>query len=163
MIQVNNHERHTRMTTRTYAYEAMFLISQATAADLAGAVSHINGLLARAKADVLAMRKWDERRLAYEIQGQKRGVFILTYFKAPANAIAGLERDCNLSEQIMRAMILRADHLSEDEMRAADARQQLEDEARLRASAPAAAPAMVAAGLPEEDEPALDDSDDDLD
>lgn len=124
------------MTTRMYAYEAMFLISQGVAADLAGAVSHINGLLARAKADVLAMRKWDERRLAYEIKGQKRGVFILTYFKAPADAITGLERDCNLSEQVLRVMILRADHLSEEEMRAADGRQQLADEASLRAPQP---------------------------
>lgn len=138
------------MTTRIYPYEAMFLISQATAADLRGAVAHINGLLARAKADVLAMRKWDERRLAYEIQGQKRGVYILTYFKAPASSIAGLERDCNLSEQVMRVMILRADHLSEDEMRAADGRTQLEDEARLRATSPA--PAAVMAGPADEED-----------
>ncbi len=148
------------MTTRIFPYEAMFLISQATAADLRGAVAHINGLLARAKADVLAMRKWDDRRLAYEIQGQKRGVYILTYFKAPAPSIAGLERDCNLSEQIMRVMILRADHLSEDEMRAADGRTQLEDEARLRATAPAA-PAAVAVG-PAEEEEAPDEIDDEI-
>jgi len=29
------------------------------------------------------MRKWDERRLAYEIKKQKRGLYILCYFKAP--------------------------------------------------------------------------------
>jgi hypothetical protein len=34
----------------------------------------------------------------------------------------------------MRAMILRADHLTEDEMRAADGRDALETEAKLRAS-----------------------------
>lgn len=118
---------------RTYTYEAMFLLSQAVAADLAGAVEHINELLARANAEIIAMRKWDERRLAYEIQKQKRGVYILVYFRAPANKIAGLERDTNLSEKIMRVMILRADHLTEDEMLAADARDALETEARLRA------------------------------
>lgn len=118
---------------RTYTYEAMFLLSQAVAADLAGAIEHINDLLARANAEIIAMRKWDERRLAYEINKQKRGVYILVYFRAPADKIAGLERDTNLSEKIMRVMILRADNYTEEEMRAADARDALETEARLRA------------------------------
>lgn len=120
--------------TRTYTYEAMFLISQAVAADLSGAVAHINELLARAHAEVIAMRKWDERRLAYEIKKQKRGLYILCYFKAPNTSISHLERDCNLSEKVMRVMILRADHLTEDEMRAADGRDALETEAKLRAT-----------------------------
>lgn len=122
---------------RTYTYECMFLLSQAVAADLAGALEHINGLLGRAKAEVLAMRKWDERRLAYEIDKQKRGVYILCYFKAPANLMSHFERDCNLSEKILRVMILRADHLSPDEIAARDGRDQLAIEAKLRAAEPA--------------------------
>ncbi len=121
------------MDARTYAYEAMFIISQAVAADLAGALEHINELLARANAEVLAIKKWDERRLAFEIKGQKRGMYILTYFKAPGPRIQHLERDCTLSEKILRFMILRADHITEDEMRAADGREQLHVEAKLRA------------------------------
>jgi small subunit ribosomal protein S6 len=78
------------------------------------------------------MRKWDERRLAYEIDKQKRGVFILTYFKAPTSSISGLERDCNLSETILRLLVTRADHLTEEEIAANDARQALDDEAKLR-------------------------------
>lgn len=119
--------------TRVYAYEAMFLVSQAAAADLNAVVAHINEILSRAKATLIAMRKWDERRLAYEIKSQKRGLYILAYFKAPNTSVAGIERDCNLSETIMRALILRADHLTEDEMRAADGREALETEAKLRA------------------------------
>lgn len=119
--------------TRVYTYEAMFLVSQAAAADLTGVVAHINEILARAKATLVAMKKWDERRLAFEVKGQKRGLYVLTYFKAPNTSVAGIERDCNLSEQIMRVLILRADHLTEDEMRATDGREALETEARLRA------------------------------
>ena len=123
---------------KVYPYEAMFLVSQSSAADLAGVVSHINELLARAKATIVSMRKWDERRLAYEIKKQKRGLYIHTYFMAPGTAIAGLERDCNLSEQILRALIVRVDHLTDDEMKAADARDALETEAKLRAKQAAA-------------------------
>lgn len=113
-------------------YEGTFLIGQAAATDLAAAVDHVKEILSRASAEVLAMRKWDERRLAYEIDKQKRGVFILTYFKAPTTAIAGLERDCSLSETIMRLMVLRADHLTEEEIASNDARQALDDEAKMR-------------------------------
>lgn len=118
---------------KTMPYEAMFLISQSVAADLNSVVEHINGILARGGAEVIAMKKWDERRLAYEIDKQKRGVYILTYFNAPTDGVAKIERECNLSEQIMRMIVLRADHLSEDEMRAADAREELAVEAKLRA------------------------------
>jgi len=136
--------------TRVYAYEAMFLLSQAVAADLRGAVDHINEILARGKAEVIAMKKWDERRLAYEIKGQKRGVYILCYFKAPNTSLPGLERDCRLSEKVLRTLFLRCDHLTDDEMRAADGREQLEIEARMRATRPAeGAPEPVTAGASE--------------
>src|SRR5438874_11143441 len=141
---------------RVYQYEAMFIIGQSQAADLAGVILHINEVLSRGHAEVIAMKKWDERRLAYEIRGQKRGLYILVYFKAPGPDVAHIERDCNLSEKILRTLILRADHLTPAEMEAADGRKELDIEARLRAekpatpapgtgAAPAAAPAMAAA------------------
>jgi small subunit ribosomal protein S6 len=132
---------------RYYNYEAMFLIGQSVAADLAGVIQHINEILARGNAEVIAMRKWDERRLAYEIRGQKRGLYILVYFRAPGSDVAHIERDCNLSEKILRTLILRADHLTMEEMTAADGRKELEAEARLRAERPATpAPAPAAVG-----------------
>jgi small subunit ribosomal protein S6 len=119
---------------RVYAYEVMFLIGQAQAADLAGVIEHINEIFHRSGAEVIAMRKWDERRLAYEIKKQKRGLYILAYVKIPARNMPLFERDCNLSERLLRVMSLRADHLTEDEMRAADAREDLAVEARMRAT-----------------------------
>jgi small subunit ribosomal protein S6 len=114
-------------------YEGMFLFSQSTAADLAGVIDHVNEILARAGAEVIAMKKWDERRLAYEIKKQKRGTYVLVYFKADADRIVGIERDCNLSEKVLRLMVLRADHMTEEEMLATDAREDLAAEARQRA------------------------------
>ncbi len=120
--------------SRTNVYEGMFLISQAEAAMLGEVIDHIKDLLERAGAELIAMKKWDERRLAYEIDKQRRGVYILTYFRAPAENMTQLDRECNLSERIMRVMVLRADHLSEDQMKAADAMQELLDEAKMRAA-----------------------------
>lgn len=128
-------------TVRTASYEGMFLLAQSASADLAGAVAHLNDLFGRAGAEVLAMSKWDDRRFAYEIKKQKRGTYILAYFSCPTDQLVGLERDCNLSERILRAMIVTADHLTEEEMKSTDARQALDDEAAMRAREAAEQPA----------------------
>ena len=130
---------------RSYTYEAMFLIGQAAAADLSGVIEHIKEILSRGHAEIIAMRKWDERRLAYEIKKQKRGLYILCYFKAPNDQLGHIERDCNLSEKVLRALILRADHLTQDEMVATDGRIELEVEAKLRAKALTEQPQPAAA------------------
>ena len=129
-----------------HQYEGMFLISQSEAVDLNGVVSHIEEILERAHARLVAMKKWDERRLAYEINKQKRGVYLLVYFTAPGASIAQIERDCNLSERLLRVLITRADHLTEEEMLAADAREELKVEARLRAERAAERDARESAG-----------------
>ncbi len=141
-------------TTRLYHYEGMFLFGQAAGADLGSAVEHVKEILARAHAEIVAMRKWDERRLAYEISGQKRGLYVLVYFQAPNDQLSHIERDCNLSEKIIRSMILRADHLTVDEMQVTDGRKELETEIKLRAErpatpAPAASGAVAVAAAPE--------------
>lgn len=101
-------------------YEALFLINQtALATDSAGATQHVQEMLDRAEAETLSLHKWDERKLAYPIEGQKRGTFLIAYFKARPTQIANIERDCNLSEQVLRVMFIRADHMGELELKAA--------------------------------------------
>lgn len=119
-------------------YEAMFLVSQAAAHDLGAAVNHVKEVLNRGKVDIIAFKKWDERRLAYEINKQKRGVYFLTYFSADPVNIEVIERQAHLSSDILRLMVLRCDHLTEDEMRAADGQEQLADEVKMRAEKMAA-------------------------
>jgi small subunit ribosomal protein S6 len=83
----------TETMARTGTYEGMFLVSQAAAAQFGDTLNHINELFGRANATVVAMKKWDDRRLAYEIDKQKRGVYILAYFTCPTDMVARLERD----------------------------------------------------------------------
>ena len=118
---------------RISTYEGMFLFPQSAGSDLGGAVSHIESILERADAELLAICKWDERRLAYDIKGNKRGLYLLTYFKSDRSKIASIERDCNLSEMLLRAMVVRAEHIPTEEIEAANGRQALEDEIKLRA------------------------------
>lgn len=98
-------------------YEGMFLVD-AGKPSLDEAIAPIQQVLDRNQAQVLQMKKWDERRLAYEIAGRRRGLYVLTYFKAPPERITVIERDAQLNEEILRVLILAADHLSDEQMAA---------------------------------------------
>lgn len=101
----------------THLYEGMFLLNQAvSSSDFNGCVDYLRQVFDRAGAKVEAMSKWDERKLAYPIEGQRRGTFILAYFHARGSQIVNIERDCQLSEQVLRTLILRPDHLGDLEL-----------------------------------------------
>lgn len=97
-------------------YEAMFLFDPTFGGSFENCESEIRRLMERADGEIVFCRKWDERRLAYRISGRKRGVYILVYFKAPADKIVGLERDVKLAEDILRVLILRADEVTPEKM-----------------------------------------------
>jgi small subunit ribosomal protein S6 len=98
-------------------YEGLFLIDSALAAqDWDGINAAIEKILKRADAEIVSMKKWNEFKLAYEIKGQTRGTYVLTYFNADGQKIAGIERDVQLSDKVMRVLILKADHLTEEDI-----------------------------------------------
>jgi len=135
--------------SKIYLYEGLFLLDPAACTDFVAAVEHVRTLFTRAGAELLVLRKWDERRLAYEIRKQKRGIFLLAYFKAPGHAIAHIERDVSLSERVIRVLMLRADHIGEVELELAAKDADLSLEAKLRAPAAEAAPETAPETAPE--------------
>ena len=100
-------------------YEAMLMFDPSVATDWDKIKAEVDRLMERAEAKVLVCGKWDERRLAYEIRGVKRAVYVLTYFEAEPGKIAALERDAQLSEAIIRYLVVRADHVTEEKMKEA--------------------------------------------
>ncbi len=97
-------------------YEAMFLFDPAFGDSFENCESEIRRLMERADAELLFCRVWDERRLAYRVNGRKRGVYVLTYFNAPPDKIAGMERDVKLGENTLRVLIVRADGVTPEMM-----------------------------------------------
>jgi len=98
-------------------YEAMFLVDSAEAAADWGAVErNIKNILEKAGAEIVSMKKWEEQRLAYEINGHSRGTYILCYFRGDGKRIGEIERDSQLSEQIMRVLILCAEGREEEDI-----------------------------------------------
>src|SRR5207249_1605545 len=80
-------------------YEAMFLFGPAAASDAEGAVNTAKGIIERHGGAILVIKKWDERKLSYEIKGQKRGTYVIAFFTAPGGAVTllgNLTRDPQL-------------------------------------------------------------------
>ena len=98
-------------------YEGMFLFDPAVTTDWDSIQKELDRLMERAGARLIASGKWDERRLAYEIRGHKRGVYALAYFEADPSKVASIERDVQLSEAILRCLVVRADHVSAEQIK----------------------------------------------
>src|SRR4051812_49942603 len=101
-------------------YEAMFLLPASAAAEVDASVKTVTGIIERHGGKILVIKKWDERKLMYEIRKQKRGLYVIAYFTAPGGAVAAIERDVNLSEDVLRVLVTHADHLTKDEMNAVE-------------------------------------------
>jgi ribosomal protein S6 len=93
----------------------MFLFdSNLAAKDWPGLERHIHELLQKNSAELVYTERWPDRKLCYEIKGAKKGTYYLVYFKAHPKAIQGLTRDCQLSERILRILVLYDEELTGD-------------------------------------------------
>ncbi len=95
-------------------YEGMFIISDTVAgSDWDAAVKHVEDLLKNRGAEILKSEKWEERKFAYKLKGHKRGTYLLIYFNAPTDSISLIKRDFELSDNVLRTLIVKVDKIKE--------------------------------------------------
>lgn len=100
-----------------HVYEGMFLLdSNRWSNNPHGISSEMTALLEKQGAEVLAARPWDERRLAYPIKGQRKGVYWLSYFRVDGDRLGEIERQCRLSDTVLRQLILKVDDKLVDQL-----------------------------------------------
>ncbi|WP_435006492.1 30S ribosomal protein S6 [Tundrisphaera lichenicola] len=98
-------------------YEGMFLLdSSKVALSWDDSVRQVHDILTKHNSEIVASRQWDERRLAYSVDGHKKGTYLLTYFKTEGSNVEEIVADCHLSELILRELVLKVhpklvDHL----------------------------------------------------
>ncbi len=103
--------------TKKKLYEAMFLIDSADAgSDWDGIIAAITKTLERAEVDIVSITKWDDRRLAYEIKRKTRGTYILCYFRSDGQNNQEIETAVQLSEKIIRVLILCVDWMTDEDI-----------------------------------------------
>ena len=99
------------------SYECLFLLDPTkSGTDMEGVKTQLHSIIEKYGAEILASRKWDDRKLAYPIGGHKKGLYYLTYFKADAKKMSEMDHDFRLSEVILRHLISAIDPKWDEEM-----------------------------------------------
>lgn len=94
----------------TAVYEGLFIFdSNKYAKDPAAVSNNISTAIQNFGGEVLASRLWEERRLAYPINGQRKGTYWLTYFSLDTKKLVELERQYQLDDNIMRYLVLKVE------------------------------------------------------
>ena len=95
-------------------YEGLFLIDNARAnMEWDNVVKEIHNILQKNGSEILKTEKWGEKKLAYKIEGHKRGTYLLIHFNAKNTAIAMIKRDFQLSDYIVRSLIVKDDKIED--------------------------------------------------
>jgi small subunit ribosomal protein S6 len=98
----------TERPVRQYMYEGMFLVDSGKfATDHDGVTNEILAVLKKAGATVVAHRPWQDGKLAYEIDGMKKGLHYIVCFTMAGTGMKTLDRQCQLSETIVRHMVIK--------------------------------------------------------
>jgi small subunit ribosomal protein S6 len=95
----------------------MFLLDSSKAATAwEETVKHVHDILTKHHSEIVASRQWDERRLAYTVDGHKKGTYLLTYFKTDGSNLKEIVADCHLSDLIVRELILKVHPKLEEQL-----------------------------------------------
>ena len=91
-------------------YEGMFILdSTKYSRDPDAVTGQLNDLVAEHGGTVLVSQLWDERKLAYPINGHRKGSYWLIYFSMDGPNLVTFERQCELNENVFRRLILKID------------------------------------------------------
>ena len=86
------------------------------AKDPGGVSSRVNQMIEDLGGTVRASRLWNEQKLAYTINGHRKGTYWLTYFRIEPTKIGELNRACQLNDNILRHLVLKIDPRLEETM-----------------------------------------------
>jgi small subunit ribosomal protein S6 len=77
--------------------------------DLTAVMERVTNLIDRNSGKVSRVEPWGLRRLAYPIEKQWEGQYVLMELELEPQGVAGLERDLGLVEPVMRHLIVRVE------------------------------------------------------
>ena len=89
-------------------YESMVIMkSTLTEEEGNAALGKIKEMIEKIGGTVLQSENWGKRRLAYEVQGEKKGMYLLFRFRADGKVISPLEHQYRLDETILKFITVR--------------------------------------------------------
>ncbi|MET0152038.1 MAG: 30S ribosomal protein S6 [Candidatus Binatia bacterium] len=70
-------------------------------------VQKVRGILEAGRAEIKKVDEWGMRELAYPIRKQRRGIYALVEYRSEPPAVAELERQLKLNDQVLRFITVR--------------------------------------------------------
>ena len=95
------------MAKTTAKYECMYILNPNLAEEEYAAVVEKFKALVEANGTIDEMEEMGKRKLAYEIDYKSEGYYVLVNFKSAAGFPAELERLFNITEGIMRSIVIK--------------------------------------------------------
>ncbi len=127
------------------SYETTILVRlSAVRADKEGTIAAVRAFYETEGAKFTEFKEWEERRLAYPLDGETNALYLIGYFEADPQAIDKIERRVLLSEIVLRQLIVAREGKALEKIIAQRIRA-----AEQAAAAAIAAAAAAAAGVPE--------------
>src|SRR6516165_2359071 len=95
-------------------YENIFIARQdATAAQVEALTEAFSNIIAEQGGKVTKKEYWGLRNLSYRIKKNRKGHYTLLNIDAPPAAVAEMERNMRISEDVLRLLTVRVDALEE--------------------------------------------------
>lgn len=89
-------------------YEIMYIIDPAVEdAARIELINRFSDLVVKNGGEVERVDEWGKRRLAYTIQYKTEGYYVLMYVKAPADLPREIERNLQISDSVLRYLVIR--------------------------------------------------------
>ncbi len=89
-------------------YELMFIVHPEADSDTVASVSEqVAGWIGGQGGEVTQTNVWGRRKLAYAIEKQNEGSYVVMQLRLAGGALAEVERNIRLHEQILRYMFVR--------------------------------------------------------
>jgi small subunit ribosomal protein S6 len=95
------------------AYELMLILDPSLDDDAqASVMEKAQGVITEGGGTVDDVDPWGKRQLAFEIDDQTDGIYAVVKFHADAATVAELDRVLHITDQVLRSMIVRLEHVA---------------------------------------------------
>jgi small subunit ribosomal protein S6 len=94
-------------------YELLYIVHPDLESSIDKSIDRVRSYVEKRDGKIIYEENWGKRKLAYPINKNDVGIYVLWYFNAPKNKIAGIEKDLRINEEVMRFMLLVAEEKKE--------------------------------------------------
>lgn len=118
-------------------YELVYIaLPDSTEEQLAELHQQVQTVVDRFGGSIVNTESWGRRRLAYEINRQREGVYVLNILNGPAAMTSELDRRLRVLDIVMRHLLIRVDEVQEKETRRQTRRKEATVARRVRRGLP---------------------------